>query len=241
MNSPGVSFVVFFKNLTNQPIHTVKNLKIAMSEISAVDFEIILVRDGGERDYLVKEFVTTTCLQDNFKYIELSDSVGVAGVFEKVIDCVKFSHTCVVPGNNPFTAESFKNIVRDFQTRDAVLGYRKNLLHARPYPKIVASFCLTRLVKLTFYPSLNFIKDFHGLNLFRSELVHRYAKLSRGHGIQISLIIPIHFSKGSIIQVPVYNNLMRGGVHGSSFKFPKLKHIAFVISDLIRLKRTFHR
>jgi len=238
-SATGVSFVVFFRNLKEEPIKTTKKIQQAMSELPDINFEIILLRDGGEKNYFVEKFLAETYLPNTVKYIELCESLGVAGAFAAVIESVKHSHTCLVPGNNPFTATSYINVTRNFETHDAVLGYRTNLMATRPLPKVIASYCLMRLIRLIFRPKLNYIKDFHGLNLFRTAHIARFVKYGSGHGIQISLIIPIYFLNGSFHQVPVFNNMMRNGIKDKFLKFPQLKHIVNVTRDLIRLKKTY--
>ena len=235
----GVSFVVFFKNLNEEPVKTVENILSGMSSVPEVDFEIIMVRDGGSRNSYVENFFSDFSLLRVIKLIEYSQSIGLSMLLDQSIKSVEFSHTCLVPGNNAFTVESFTRIVRDFDTFDAVLGYRANLAKARPYPKVAANRCLLFLVRLMFKPELNFIKDLHGLTMYRTKHIARFASSGHGHGIQISLIIPIYFSGGAIIQVPVANNLMRANRRSKYLKLPSIKQVLNVLIDVIRLKKTY--
>lgn len=235
----GVSFVVFFKNLNEEPVKTVENILSGMASAPEVNFEIIIVRDGGSRNTYVENLFGETGLQRIIKFYEYNDSLGLSLLLDRAVKSVVFSHICLVSGNNAFTVESFTRIVKDFDTFDAVLGYRTNLAKARPYPKVLASVFLLYLVKLTFKPKLNFIKDLHGLTLYRTEHVARLANSGHGHGIQISLIIPICFSGGAISQVPVSNNLMRANRRAKYFKLPSIKQVLNVLTDLIRLRRRY--
>jgi len=90
-----------------------------------------------------------------------------------------------------------------------------------------------------FKPELNFIKDLHGLTMYRTKHIARFASSGHGHGIQISLIIPIYFSGGAIIQVPVANNLMRANRRSKYLKLPSIKQVLNVLIDVIRLKKTY--
>ena len=239
MPRTGVSFIVFFKNLKEEPTKTVENIFSGMSSVPEVNFEIIIVRDGGSKNSYVENLFSDPSLPRVIKFIEHSYSLGLSLLLDQAVKSVVFSHTCLVPGNNAFTVESFTRIVKDFDTFDAVLGYRTNLAKARPYPKVIASRSLLFLVKLVFKPKLNFIKDLHGLTLYRTEHITRLASSGHGHGIQISLIIPIFFSGGAISQVPIANNLMRANRRAKYLKLPSIKQVLNVLTDLIRLKRRY--
>lgn len=235
----GVSFVVFFKNLNEEPVKTVENIISGMSSVPEVDFEIILVRDGGSRNSYVENLFSDASLPRMIQFNEHSYSLGLSLLLDRAVKSVVFSHTCLVSGNNAFTVESFTRIVKDFDTFDAVLGYRTNMAKARPYPKVAASYFLLSLVKLMFKPKLNFIKDLHGLTIYRTEHIARLARSGHGHGIQISLIIPICLSGGIISQVPIANNLMRANRRAKYLKLPSIKQVLNVLTDLIRLKRRY--
>ena len=235
----GVSFVVSFKDLHEEPVKTINNILIGMSVAPKVEFEIILVRDGGRRNAYVEGCISEFSSLRKIKFVEFSKSLGLSLILDKAIESTVFSHTCVVSGNNPFTSESFTSIVQDFELFDAVLGYRENLVQARPYPKVAASRFLLFLVQLIYKPRFDFIKDFHGLNLYRTEDIARFARFGHGHGIQISLIIPIFFLGGAISQVPVFNNSMRPNLRTKYLKPPSFKQVLNVLRDVIRLKKIY--
>ena len=235
----GVCFVICFKDLHEEPVKTIKNILIGMSAAPEVDFEILLVRDGGRRNTHVEGCRSEFSSLRKIKFVELSKSVGLSLLLDKAIESTVFSHTCLVPGNNAFTSESFTSIVQDFELFDAVLGYRENLVKARPYPKVAASRFLLFLIQLIYKPRFDFIKDFHGLNLYRTEHIAWFARFGHGHGIQISLIIPIYSLGGAISQVPVFNNLMRANRRVKYLKLPSFKQVLNVLRDLIRLKKIY--
>lgn len=235
----GVSFIVFFKDLNEEPVKTVDNILCGMALAQEVDFEIILLRDGGNRNILVERYLSEFESSGTFKYLDLSENFGQSKVITKAVEMVAFSHIALVPGNNAFTVESYTAVVQNFQLFDAVLGYRKNLAKARPYPKVIASRCLLSLIKFIYKPRFDFIKDFHGLNLYRTEHVARLARFGHGHGIQVSLIVPIYFLGGAISQVQVSNNFMRNSLRIKFLKFPNFKQVLNVLRDLIRLRRNY--
>jgi len=235
----GVSFVVFFKDLNDDPVKTIDNILCGMAGVPEVDFEIVLVRDGGHRNILVESFLSEFNSSGTIKFLEINETCGVSKVLDKAVESAAFSHIAICPGNNPFTIESYTAVVQNFELFDAVLGYRKNLAKARPYPKVIASRCLLLLVKFIYGPRFDFVKDLHGLNLYRREHVARLARFGHGHGIQISLIIPIYFLGGAISQVPVFNNLILDARQKKYLKFPNFKQVLNVLRDLIRLRRIY--
>ena len=235
----GVSFVVFFKDLNDEPVKTIENILCGMAGVPEIEFEIVLVRDGGHRNILVESFLSEFNSSGTIKFLEINETCGVSKVLDKAVELAAFSHIAIAPGNNPFTVESYTAVVQNFELFDAVLGYRKNLAKARPYPKVIASRCLLLLVKFIFRPRFDLVKDLHGLNLYRTEHVARLARFGHGHGIQISLIVPVSFSGGAISQVQVSNNLMRNSLRIKVLKFPSFKQVLNVFRDLIRLRRTY--
>ena len=238
-SNKGVSFIVFFKDLNAEPVKTVDSILLGMSKAQEVDFEIILVRDGGKRNVLVERYLSEFNSSGKIKFLEINETCGVSKVLDKAVELVAFSHIAIAPGNNPFTVESYTAVVQNFELFDAVLGYRKNLAKARPYPKLIASRCLLLLFKFIFKPRFDLVKDLHGLNLYRTEHVARLARFGHGHGIQISLIAPIYFSCGAISQVPVFNNLTLDARRKKILKFPSFKQVLNVLRDLIRLRRFY--
>lgn len=102
----------------------------------------------------------------------------------------------------------------------------------RPYPKVISSRYLLLLFKFIFRSSFDFVRYSHGLNLYRTEPVTRISRFGRGHGIQISLIVPVYFLGGAISRVQVSNNFINF-LRLKFIKFPSSIQVLNVFKDLI--------
>ena len=96
-SNKGVSFIVFFKDLNAEPVKTVDSILLGMSKAQEVDFEIILVRDGGKRNVLVERYLSEFNSSGKIKFLEINETCGVSKVLDKAVELVAFSHIASAP------------------------------------------------------------------------------------------------------------------------------------------------
>ena len=230
----GISFIVFFKNLEEEPIRTIKNILVGTSTLTKLNFEIILIRDGGEKTDRIKYFLSRN--KDlKITFIELPKSQGVSNAISIAANFTNYSHACFVPGNDAFTSKSFSIVASNFERYDALLGFRKNRLQTRPLPKVFASKLSLTFAKFLYFPKLNFIKDIHGLNVYNLRFVKSYVGLGHGHGNNISIIIPMLWLGAKFSQVEVSVNQHQLTLRDKILKFPIPNEVFNFLVDLLRL------
>lgn len=205
-----------------------------MKSINEIHFEIVIVQDGGLRKPEISNYIVENNLELLVKEIYYSIPSGISYAMLKGVEDAKYSHACVVPGNDQYTSESFARITLNSQKYDAVLGFRHNILAVRPLPKIIASKILLYVIKFLFFPKTFWIKDFHGLTLYKVSVINKYLTGDAGHGIQISLILPLLYEKKSIIQTPVFL-VDCGSSIRQRLKFPKPRDVFRVLDCMLKL------
>lgn len=205
-----------------------------MKSINEIHFEIVIVQDGGLRKPEISTYIRDHNLELLVKEIHYPIPSGISYAMLKGVEDAKYSHACVVPGNDQYTSESFARITLNSQKYDAVLGFRQNILAVRPLPKIIASKILLYVIKFLFFPKTSWIKDFHGLTLYKVLEINKYLTSDAGHGIQISLILPLLYDKKSIIQTPIFL-VDSGSSIRHRLKFPKPRDVFRVLDCLLKL------
>ena len=234
MPIPGITFVIFHRYTTDTPITVAERVRAGMASINELHFEIFLVQDGGLRKPEISNYILGHDLKLLVKEVHYSVPSGIAYAMLKGIEHAKYSHACVVPGNDQYTSESFALITINAQKHDAVLGFRHNLFAERPLPKIFASKILLYGTKFLFFPKAFGIKDFHGLTLYKVSIINKYLIGNEGHGIQISLILPLLYDQKSVLQTRVFLNHKESSFR-HRLKFPKPRDIFKLLDCLLRL------
>lgn len=231
---PGITFVIFHRYTNDAPITVAERIFDGMKSVNDLHFEIVFVQDGNLRKPEISNYIHNHNQKFLMKEIHYPIPSGISYAMLMGVKHSKYSHACVVPGNDQYTSESFARITLNSQKYDAVLGFRGNLFAVRPLPKLVASKILLYGTKFLFFPKASWIRDFHGLTVYKVSAINQYLTGSEGHGLQICIIIPLLYKKKSILQTRVFLN-DRKSTFQHRLDFPKLRDIVGVLNYLLRL------
>jgi len=199
-----------------------------------VNYEILLIQDGGKENSDIRTRVIECDLESSIKVFYYPISLGVSGAVVFGASNATFSHVCIVPGNNQFMSESYSSVCRFDQNVDAILGYRTNMFSIRPIPKLFVSKIATVATKVFFFPYFNGIRDFNGLNVWKTSLIKRNLVGNEKHGLNLALLTPALFHVALITQIQV---VLRKPTNywQTRLRFPKLKDSLSFLKCLLKL------